>query len=232
MFSTQALSQQPVIKVVTEDAYPLQYIDGNEIKGPAYQLVKKVLERAKIDYELKVLPWARAYALASFQPNTLIFSIARTPQRENSFHWVGVLMDLNYYLYGLSKNFPNDQYSLEDLRSKKIGSIIESATYQHLKSNGFINLYSVTSPKQNYEKLLNERIDLFPANVASFKASCMKFQQDCRNIVPIAPIGLPPSQLYFALSKTTESEVLNQIEQAYSDLLMENAISSKLQPRS
>ncbi len=218
------------LRVVTEDAYPLQYQEGGELKGPAVELIKAVLEKAEVNYSLEVLPWARAYAISTTQPNTLIFSIARTPQRESLFHWVGSLMELKYYLYGLASNFPDDVYIENDLKDRKVGTILDSATYQYLSKNGFSRLYAVANPKQNYEKLLSGRIELFPANAASFMSSCVKFGSDCTDIKPIVLLSLPATKLYFALNKDTDEILVAKIKGAYKNLLKQNLISAELKP--
>ena len=75
-----------VINVVTENSFPYQYLENFSIEGPASRLVKRVLEEAGFEYSQTVLPWARAYKYAQTAPNTLIYSIARTPERENNFN--------------------------------------------------------------------------------------------------------------------------------------------------
>ncbi|MFD2165742.1 substrate-binding periplasmic protein [Thalassotalea euphylliae] len=221
-------AEQVTVHVVTEDAYPLQYMEGGELKGPATDVIVKVLERAQLDYRIDVLPWARAYTLATTKPNTLIFSIARTQPREDAFHWIGALMKLQYFFYGHEDQFPENAYQAEQFKHMRIGGILESATYQYLRANGFERLYHVANPSQNYDKLLSGRIDLFTANVASFKASCVKFNKDCSQIKPIAPVGIPATQLYFALSKNTSQDIVDKIRKAYQQLRDEGEIVAEI----
>ena len=103
--------------------------------------MSKVLAEAGYTSSLDVLPWARAYAIATSQANTLIFSIARTPQREEQFYWIGTLMDLQYYFYGLSKNFAQTPQQLNDYKNLRVGAILDSATHQYLTQQGFDTLY-------------------------------------------------------------------------------------------
>lgn len=224
--SLKSVAEDVTIQVVTEDAYPLQYLEQDQLIGPAFDIVSQVLTRANLPFDVNVLPWARAYASAKSQPNTLIFSIARTPSRESEFHWIGALMELEYFFYGLAENFPDDNYHASQFKDKRIGTILDSATYQFLQAEGFKGLYPVSSPKQNYNKLLNKRIDVIPANAVSFQISCKKFGKDCHQIKQLAPLGLPAIELYFALSKSTSPEVVERIEQAYQELLTEQVIST------
>ena len=77
------------VAVVTEDWKPYSFEEDGAVKGSATGLVRKVLERAGIDYSIKVYPWARAYSMALNDDDTLIFAIVRSGEREPLFNWVG-----------------------------------------------------------------------------------------------------------------------------------------------
>lgn len=208
-------AQAEKIKVVTEDAYPVQYQYKNEVVGPAAQLVNLVLTEAGLEYEQRILPWARAYKEAQSQQNTLIYSIARTKEREGLFHWVGSIMDLDYYLMGLeSLNLPKN-FTFETLKKLRIGTIRNSATEQYLLANGFKNLSSVNLPEQNISMLKKGRIDLFPANIASFQLSCLHIKVNCEQIQPIFNLKQPSTALYMALSLQTDIAIVNKVQKAY-----------------
>ena len=108
------------IKVVTEDTFPLQYLENGKVTGPATNLVEQVLLAAGVTYNIEVLPWARAYQLALTEPNILIYSLAKTTARLNAFKWVGKITALDYYLYGAVDSEINLQTSLEDLKQYEI----------------------------------------------------------------------------------------------------------------
>jgi polar amino acid transport system substrate-binding protein len=219
-------SESPVtIQVVTEEAFPSQYIENGRLVGPSYDIVKAVLKEANIAHSVEVMPWARSYHMALTTANVLIFSMARTAQREQEFIWIGPLVDVKYYFYGLKQRFAGENLTLAQAKRLKIGVIRSSATYQYLQSTGFNNLYRVSSPKQNYEKLLTNRIDIFPANKGSFAASCRKFEINCEDIVPLRPLDLPALSLFFALSKETDPELVSRITRAYQHLIALGKIS-------
>lgn len=74
------------IQVVTENCYPYNYIDKNGIiVGKLTDDIKDILVFSGVDYSIEVYPWARALKLATTRPNVLIYSILRTPRRENFF---------------------------------------------------------------------------------------------------------------------------------------------------
>ncbi|WP_286263566.1 substrate-binding periplasmic protein [Thalassotalea atypica] len=203
------------IEAVTEEAFPLQYSVDANIKGPAAELVKRVLEEADLSYRMTAMPWARAYEVAKFKPNTLIFSMARTQEREHSFHWVGEVIRLEYYFFTTREFAASNAINLDTIKSFRLGAIRNTASLEHLYQQGFKYVSPVSNPDQNYEKLLTNRIDLFPASRSIFKASCENVRLDCDRFIPVMPLDMPPLSLYFALSKNTPQAMVDRITKAY-----------------
>ena len=78
----------PKIKVVTEDLWPLNYLQDGELKGKSAQVVLSALEKSGLSYQLEVLPWPRAFKIATEQPNTVIFqSFERIKENSNFTGW-------------------------------------------------------------------------------------------------------------------------------------------------
>ena len=65
--SALASENKITINVVTENTFPLQYLEGEAVKGPATELLEAVLQQAGVEYQIQVLPWARAYQIAKQQ---------------------------------------------------------------------------------------------------------------------------------------------------------------------
>ncbi|MEW6983882.1 substrate-binding periplasmic protein [Colwelliaceae bacterium 6471] len=214
--SVSAFAEQ--ISVVTEDAYPLQYERANKVKGPATELLTAMLDRAELSYTLEVFPWPRAYKAALNQRNTLIYSIAKTPLREDKFKWVGKIISLDYYLFGLNSLEVESSDSIESLKKYKIGTVRDSAIHEYFQNNNFEHIQIVSYPEQNINMLQNHRIELFPANIASFKISCKKLEFNCAGIVPLYKLDAPSTELYFAFSKNTDDAIVEKVKKAYQDV--------------
>src|SRR4051812_45430465 len=79
------MAQAQSIHVVTETSYNTRVVDG-KVVGPVVDVVEASLKHARVDaITVDAYPWARAYLLALREPNTVIFPIARTPERETQF---------------------------------------------------------------------------------------------------------------------------------------------------
>jgi len=119
-----------------------------------------------IKAQIQVMPWARAYDTALNAENVLIYSIIRTPQRENLFKWVGNLAPAQWYLYALPGS-GIQLHSLDDARKYQIATVNEDVGEQYLVSKGFSlgrNLQSSNKYEHNYEKLRLGRVDLWISN--------------------------------------------------------------------
>jgi polar amino acid transport system substrate-binding protein len=210
-FSVNAIK----VNVVTEDAYPFQYIKNNKIVGPTTDLVKKLLTEAHVDYEINMYPWARAYNLALSKPNTIIYSIARTKEREDKFLWIGSLMQLKYALYGLENITISPTAAITELNNYKIGVVRLSAIHQYLKSHGVTNFDLVGAGKQNIQKLLQGRVDLIPANETSFQMVCLHLKFNCNKVTMKYPLPEPSTHLWVAISKNSDPQLVRNIQAAF-----------------
>jgi len=73
--------------------------ENGEIVGETADLVRQVLDDAALNYTIKLVPWNRAYQLATHFDNTLIYALLRKPDREEKFHWLVPISETELYLY-------------------------------------------------------------------------------------------------------------------------------------
>lgn len=216
------------IKVVTEDTFPVQYIDNGKIAGPATKLVEQVLAMSGLSYDIEVLPWARAYRLATTEPNVLIYSLARTTAREKHFKWIGRIMALDYYLYGSVDSDVNFSTTMEALKEYRIGTVRDSAVDQYLRANGFNNLTTVVQGRQNFYLFAQNRIDLFPANKSSFQAICLQYAFNCEQLKPLYKLKISSIDLFMAFSAFTDDALVKEVQSAYTKLIMQRKAALEL----
>jgi polar amino acid transport system substrate-binding protein len=69
------------INLLTEEAYPFQYLDNKQLTGMAAEVVTEIFKRAGIAHKDEMLTWKDAYDRAQVYPNTCIYSTARTENR-------------------------------------------------------------------------------------------------------------------------------------------------------
>lgn len=215
---------QPVqacgLRVVTEDLPPYQVVQQQKVvAGSAYLQVEAILQAAGLPCRTEVLPWARAFDLARTQPNTLVYSIARLPARENLFIWLAPLINAEYRYYSA------DSTVIEQIQQGKLpteftavavaGSMMDS-TLQQL---GFVpdqNLILVKDVNAQWKILQMNRAQLTLAFEPDFQAlSDGKVRQTqfyaSRQIVR-------QIQLYLAAHPHTDPQLLQQLKTAVEQL--------------
>ncbi|WP_159816826.1 substrate-binding periplasmic protein [Colwellia sp. 20A7] len=215
-FFVFSLSAKDVIlEVFTEDAYPLQYENEGKVVGLATTIVEKVLKEANIKYEIVMQPWARAYNTALLKPNVLIYSLARTKEREALFSWLGPIQKVNYALYGFDNIKLTATDSFETINNFRLAVGRNSAIHQYLVNKKFTNLHPINSSEQSIKMLLADRVDLIPGSDLYFYKTCQNQNLDCSEIKPIFPLKDLEVTLYLAASKNTDIEIIKRIQVAF-----------------
>jgi len=225
LFSLGTLAEN--IAVVTEDAPSLQYQNASgEMAGPAATLVEKVLHESGLNFNTRVLPWARAYKEAKQTPNTLIYSIVRTPEREDDFYWIGIISKPQYYLFALKSNDIPSKKPLTEYKQYHVGTVLNSASYIALKKQDFESLIPVATAKQVFMLLTKKRVDLITANLTAFDEICQHNTDQCNDIEAIGPISsLNNRALYFAMNKNSDANTVQTLRETYQKLLNDKAIN-------
>ncbi|TMO56079.1 ABC transporter substrate-binding protein [Pseudoalteromonas phenolica] len=157
-------SESESLQVVTEEWLPYNYtnVEG-QLVGRSTDKVRAVLSDAGIKYKISSYPWLRSMHLAKTQANTMIYSIYRTPERENLFQWVCPLMGpVKEYLFALKTRDDIKLNSLEDAKKYVISIVRGSVSDSYLTNAGFkpgINLDLTSDPGSSPRKLVAGRVD-------------------------------------------------------------------------
>ena len=147
------------LKVFTELSPPNQTLQNNQVAGTSTALVRQILQRANLTGEFIMYPWARAYNSTLKQPNGLIYSMAKTPEREDLFHWIGAVAV--FHLGFVSNRYRSDIQikSLADAKQYKIAVQRGDVAAGTLKTLGF-NFIETSDIQKSYELLVANRVDL------------------------------------------------------------------------
>lgn len=156
--------EQP-IQIVTEQWYPYNYLDpeGN-IVGSSTERIKAVFNHAGIPYLLNLYPWVRAYQMAMETPNVVIYSIFRSPERENKFQWICPLGEpIVQYFYKLKSRTDIVATNLQEIKKYKMGVNRMARAHQLLLTEGLVEGkdFSTSADTSHYFTLLiNDRVDV------------------------------------------------------------------------
>lgn len=161
------LSNAQTLTLTTENAPPFNYLkeDNKTITGMGTDIVNVLLKRNKIQADVAVYPWQRAYSMAVDGKNTCVFSTTRTAEREHAFKWVGPLIRNTWVLYGIP-GAKTVIARLEDAKPLLIGGYNGDVISIYLKEHGY-KVDDALNDTQNLQKLEAGRIDIWAAGSLS-----------------------------------------------------------------
>jgi len=223
----------PPFTVVTESFPPYNYQVKGEPRGLSVEVLQTVLDELYKAYplepkpDIQFMPWARAYHKASTVKNVLIFSIARIPEREALFHWIGEIAPYRTSLYKLSQN-PIQIKSLKDARDYDVGVSQQDVIYSFLRSEGFTRLDVIGSDLLNIRKLKHDRIPLIAYDEASFSfAMRSDHNPDAfERVLRIEPLS---GSLYMAFSEGSDPYLISRFREALEQIKADGRYEKILQ---
>lgn len=120
------------LNLVTEDAYPFQYIEKQQLSGMAVEIVSEMFKRAGLPRKDEMMSWNDAYGRTQMNPNTCVYSTARTENREKLFKWVGPIVENKWAAFA-KKGFTGKLSRPEDFNQYRVGVLTGDAKERYLK---------------------------------------------------------------------------------------------------
>lgn len=215
-------------RVVTEDSPPFITDSDGEASGPGKVFVERLMQDAGLGYTHQVYPWARSLALAQRAPNVLIYALARTPDREPQFHWIGELLSMRIHLYAMTGSRVGKVESLEQARQLRIGVVNRDVRLDWLRANGFNDLHPgdasgldlSENSQVNMLKLRRGLVDVVPVGRSALLGYCRQNHVDCSQFRQVYTLPLTVS-LYLAASRATPYEYINTLRYHFRKLVQD-----------
>lgn len=189
------------------------------IEGIAVDIMRETFKRAGISYNLTLrFPWERIYKLALEKPGYGVFVMARLPDREALFKWVGPIGPDDWVL--LAKADSKIQLEgLEQARRYRIGAYKGDAIAQSLDKQG-LNPVVALRDQDNAQKLMEGQIDLWATGDPAGRYLARQVGVNGLKTV----LRFNSAQLYLALNKDVPDDVVNKLQAALDELRKEGRI--------
>lgn len=200
-----AFARAEPYRIVTEEWAPYNYQQGDQLTGMATDIVRAIMTLTGDGFDITVVPSMRSSLVLMNHPNTIMYSMFRTPEREPLYKWVGPIAEESIYPYQLA-GAATPVNSIEQLRqAPQITTRHAGLIPQVLEAQGFTNLdKSATSSQQLYLMLLAGRTGLIigdtDAGVAYYSAQLGLDPGTLRRV----PVALYRSALYIAFSRDSD----------------------------
>ncbi|MBN2617005.1 MAG: transporter substrate-binding domain-containing protein [Spirochaetales bacterium] len=154
-------SEDYPLLIITEEWAPYNYTINNKLTGLSVDIVEEILNRINLDVTIETLPGVRAINTLNSRPNTIFFSLFKTPEREPLYNWVGPISSGAIYFYKLRERDITITNFNDLKRVEKIACRFAGLVHDLLISNNFTNLdMGSTSSIGVYMQLINGRADL------------------------------------------------------------------------
>lgn len=212
-------NSQPMV-LLTENFPPYNMADDGKnfatdthIQGIAADLVREMFKRAEIPYSLTLrFPWERIYKLALEKPGYGVFVMARLPEREKSFKWVGPLGPDDWILLAR----PDSPIKLENLaqaRRYKIGAYKGDAIALSLTEKGMKPVIALRD-QDNASKLKSGEIDLWATGDPAGRYLARQLGiTDLKTV-----LRFNSASLYLALNKSTPDDLVAKLQKALDEM--------------
>ncbi|MDD0854350.1 transporter substrate-binding domain-containing protein [Halobacteriovorax sp. GB3] len=212
LFLITAPSFANEITVLGDSFHPLSFQVNGVKQGKVYEMVEKIIKKSGLKVKKNIITsWEIVYDYALKNPNVLFYTIVRTKEREDKFHWIGRVSDRRMFIYALKKRKDISIKRWQDLEAYKTLSLRKATVTDYISKRG-AQIYPTTDLKQAYKMLINERAELM------VMLDYSKDHLDKKNLVkPVWEIDQPGS-FYVAMSKQTPEYIVKKVRQAYLDL--------------
>ncbi|WP_085639388.1 MULTISPECIES: ABC transporter substrate-binding protein [unclassified Pseudomonas] len=195
------------------------FAQDENIDGIATDIVREMFRRAGLTYSLTLrFPWERVYKLALENPGYGAFVMARLPDRERLFKWVGPIGPDDWIMLARADSKITLE-TLNDARKYKIGAykgdaIAETLTKQGLKPT------VVLRDQDNAKKLVNGQIDLWATGDPAGRY--LARQDGVTGLKTV--LRFNSAQLYLALNKEVPDETVARLQAALDQMRKDGVV--------
>jgi polar amino acid transport system substrate-binding protein len=183
---------------------------AENISGLCTDIVKQMITHLPYKNQIKLRNWDYSINKVKQKENHALFCAARSPEREDSFYWVGPLTEIRWTLFA-KPGSDITLKTLEDARKYRIGGYNGDVMTRFLQDKKF-NVSSTANDSVNPKRLQLGQIDLWIADELSgpYVASD---SADIEDLKPVLTFKETP--LYLAVNNQTDPKILRTINEAF-----------------
>ena len=183
------------------------------LAGIAVEIVQETFKAASIPYTMTLrFPWARVYKMALETPNNGAFVMAKLPEREKLFKWVGPIGPDDWVMLARADSTIS-LTSLEQAKAYRVGAYKGDAIDEHLRKEGLDPISSLRD-QENAHKLQAGRIDLWATGDPAGRY--LAKQEGITGLKTV--LRFDSAELYLALNVDTPDEVVERLQKALDGL--------------
>jgi polar amino acid transport system substrate-binding protein len=210
----------------TEQWPPYNYEEHGKVRGVATDVLRAACTQAQLRCSFRVVPWARALKVVRSTPNTVLYTTARRPDRENQFVWVGPLLPRTTWVYTRSDSGSAPK-NADELSQLRIGVVREEAAQQDLLAAG-VPTQSLVEASDNDAVFRMLMTDMVHAMVDTEIGMAWNLRMTGRPMNTVSKLRKlsDSGDYYFALNLQSNPVVVRKLQQAIDKLRSEARIDA------
>ena len=215
--SASAHAAEP-LRVVLEISPPHQTLENGKVGGLTTTVVEAMLQHAGLTPVYEVYPWARAFRIAATTPDVLIYNMARTPERENSFHWIGTVAVYQLGFVALAHRQDITIQSLQDARPYSIAIQRDDLSANFLLQHGFLvgtELVVAADIIESWQLLVHGKVDLVIDDPVALTEMAKLLAISVEQLRFVYAIPELAQHTWLAASLQTAPQLIMQLQQAH-----------------
>ena len=221
LFVLSACSKQPKYEnskkvkftFLAEPYAPLTYLKNGKPTGMAVDVIQAIAEEIGIGANVKIQSWDKSYSEAVKNPNTILLTAVRLPERESLFYWLEppVMTFSDYFFKKRGSDIKINH--IIDAKKYKLGVTKGYYNLRVLQRAGFKNLVINSTPERTMRALLDGEVDLVCC--ADFRAEILmkKLGHSISSVLPVCKFDQRES--YIVISKKTSEDLAKEWQQAF-----------------
>lgn len=201
--------------VFTEELAPVHYTENGKNTGIATDIVRAIFQEAGLQTDIRSYPWKRAYMNVLRTRGSFVYTINRTPKRENFFQWIGPILNKRTYLYRFASRDDIRVTSTADLKKYTTAAILGYALTQQLKDLGLSpsrELVITRNKKEQMHVFLKGRADLVTGNEFTMARALRDSGYSMDDVVPV--LLMNEKGYYIAANRQTDPQLVERLRLA------------------
>ncbi|AKB46695.1 hypothetical protein MSKOL_0918 [Methanosarcina sp. Kolksee] len=203
------------LNYLTEEWAPFNYQKDENVTGISVEILEAVFKNIGVNLsraDVRIVPLEEGFQTAQNNTSTVLFSIARTPEREPLYKWAGPFTKASFVLYApVSNNITIS--SPEDLNQYRIGVVQGSIENNLLTSQGVTasQIVNGKTPEDLLRMLEESQIDLWATGDLAGRNQMLQTAAD-PNAYEIV-YTLSENDLYYIFSKDVPDTLVSAFQQ-------------------
>jgi len=210
------LAAEPTLRILTTEEPPANYMADNEVSGITTDIINDLRTRTGEKATIEVQPWPRVYQTALLFPNTLIFTLGKTPDRvAQGLVFIGPVTTRKHAIYKRADS--NIQVSsIENIRQSRllVGGMRGDWRTKLIRDSG-VRIDEAATHEKSLRLLMNGRVDLIILSDMELKVNLEQAGVAADQIALAFFFTEAPA--YIAFSKGTSEATIAKWRKAFSE---------------